>query len=92
MAQIKYTTSEINTALGNLNVCINMSFDKYYSGIAYGHYSCNYGTLYKKMIRCMYLLQNWHQNTDGSTTGHTNVLTQPQMSSAMSWVKKYCNC
>lgn len=87
-----YTTTQINTVINSLVVGMNTAGNEYYQSLRYGYCDCSKIYLFRKMLRAYYLLSNWTQASNGSTTGYVNRITQTQLTATIMWVKTHCNC
>lgn len=85
-----FTTSKIDTVKGNLVCAMAYCAAKRTAGEYYGVCGCEYYLIFKNLYMAWYLLENWEQNTDGSTDGCENAITQEGLTAIIMWADKTC--
>lgn len=90
----QYTTSELNTILGQLSSTIADYGNEDYECLQFGFPSKvkNYVTK-SKMLRAAYeLISSYNQSANGDPTNYTNCITPTELTATIMWVKQNLSC
>lgn len=82
-----YTTAQLNTVKSDLGILLATLGDRQANKYLYG-IECDYECLLKQLYCYVFSIQTWQQNSNGTTTGYTNVLTQIELNQIIDKIRE----